>query len=121
MEEPNGRSITYKRAIGMLLLKRPKAGDPDPTIQQRAAIGTRIHDRGSTERVPLQVGEHVIVKDGTLATTWYCAEVSRIEKNWVEINYYTTITPSLEHHATASKQARVMRLKDATFLRTWVL
>jgi hypothetical protein len=70
MEEPNGRNITYKRDIGMLLLKRPKAGDPDPTIRQRAAIGTRIHVEGSKERVPLQVGEHVIVKDGPLATTW---------------------------------------------------
>jgi hypothetical protein len=29
MEEPNGRNITYKRDIGMLLLKRPKIGDPD--------------------------------------------------------------------------------------------
>jgi hypothetical protein len=78
MEESNGRNITYKRDIGMLLLKRPKAGDPDPTIQQGAALGTRIHVRGSMERVPSQVGEHVIVKDGPLAATWYCAEVSRI-------------------------------------------
>ena len=105
----------------MLLLKRPKAGDPDPTIQQRAALGTRIHVRGSMERVPSQVGEHVIVKDGPLATTWYCAEVSRIERNWIEVNYYTTITPSLEDYATASRQSRLSRLKDATFLRTWVL
>ena len=71
MEEPNGRNITYKRDIlGMLLLKRPKAGDPDPTIQQRATLGTRIHVRGSMERVPTQIGEHVIVKDGPLAATW---------------------------------------------------
>jgi hypothetical protein len=87
MEEPNGRSITYKRDIGMLLLKRPKAGDPDPTIKQRAALDTRIHVRDSMERVPLQVEEHVIVKDGPLATTWYCAEVSRIERNWMVVNY----------------------------------
>ncbi len=121
MEEPNGRNITYKRDIGMLLPKRPKAGDPDPTIQQRAALGTRIHARGSMERVPSQLGEHVIVKDGPLATTWYCAEESRIEKNWIEVNYYTTITPSLENYTTASRQSKLARLKDATFLRTWVL
>ncbi len=96
MEEPNGRNITYKRDIGMLLLKRPKAGDPDPTVQQRAALGTRIHVKDSTERVPIQAGEHVIIKDGPLATTWYCAEVSRIERSWMKVNYYTTITPSLE-------------------------
>ena len=50
----------------MLLLKRPKAGDPDPTIQQRAALGTRIHVKDSVERVPIQAGEHVIIKDGPL-------------------------------------------------------
>ena len=121
MEDTNGKNITYKRDIGMLLLKRPKPGDPDPTIQQRAALGTRIHVRGSMERVPTQIGEHVIVKDGPLATTWYCAEVSRIERNWIEVNYYTTITPSLEDYDTASRQSRLSRLKDATFLRTWVL
>ncbi len=99
----------------------PKAGDPDPTIQQRAALGTRIHVRDSRECVPIQVGEHYIVKDGPLATTWYCAEVSRIERNWMEVNYYTTITPSLEDYASASRQSRIARLKDATFLRTWVL
>ncbi len=43
MGEPNGRNIMYERDIGMLLLKRPRAADPDPTIRQRAAIGTRIH------------------------------------------------------------------------------
>ncbi len=73
------------------------------------------------ERVPAQAGEHVIIKDGPLATTWYCAEVSRIERNWIEVNYYTTITPSLEDYAAASRQSRIARLKDATYLRTWVL
>ncbi len=121
MEEPNGRNLTYKNDIGMLLLKRPKADDPDPTIQQRAALGTRIHVKDSMERVPIQAGEHVIVKDGPLATTWYCAKVSRIERNWMEVSYYTTITPSLEDYAAASRQSRIARLKDATFLRTWVL
>ena len=48
-------------------------------------------------------------------------EISRIERNWTEVNYYTTITPSLEDYTTASRQSRLARLKDATFLRTWVL
>ncbi len=39
----------------------------------------------------------------------------------MEVNYYTTITPSLEDYAAASRQSRIARLKDATFLRTWVL
>jgi hypothetical protein len=41
--------------------------------------------------------------------------------NWTEVNYYTTITPSLENYTTASRQSRLARLKDTTFLRTWVL
>ncbi len=105
----------------MLMLKRPKADDPDSTIQQRAALGTQIRVKDSMERVPIQAGEHVIIKDGPLATIWYCAEVSRIERNWIEVNYYITITPSLEDYAAASRQSRIARLKDATFLRTWAL
>jgi hypothetical protein len=46
----------------------------------------------------LQVGEHIILKDGPLATTWYCAEISRIERNWTEVNYYTTVTPALDNY-----------------------
>ena len=68
MEEPNGRNITYKRDIGMLLLKRPKMGDPDPTIRQRAALGTRIYHKEMTGRIQIAVGEHIIVKDGPLAS-----------------------------------------------------
>ncbi len=37
MEEVNGRNI-----------KKPKAGDVDPTIPQRAVIGTQIHTRTNT-------------------------------------------------------------------------
>jgi hypothetical protein len=43
MKEINGRNITYKRDIGMLLLKKPRTGGLDPTIPQRAVIGTQIH------------------------------------------------------------------------------
>jgi hypothetical protein len=86
MEEVNGRNITYKRDIGMLLLKKPRTGDLDPTIPQRAVIGTQIHTDTNT---PMQFGEHIIIKDGPLANTWYCAEISRIERQWIEVNYLT--------------------------------
>jgi hypothetical protein len=118
MEEDNGRDITYKRDIGMLLLKKPRRTDVDPTIPQRAVIGTQAHPGTNT---PLQVGEHVIIKDGPLATTWYCAEISRIERQWIEVNYYTTVTPALDNYEVAGKHLKISRLKDATFLRTWVL
>jgi hypothetical protein len=67
----------------------------------------------------LQVGEHIILKDGPLATTWYCTEISRIERT--EVNYYTTVTPALDNYGTAGRASRLTRLKEATFLRTWVL
>ncbi len=120
MEEVNGRNITYKRDIRMLLLRKPRMGDVDPTIPQRAAvIGTQTHADTNT---PMQVGEHIIIKDGPLATTWYCAEISRIERQWIEVNYdYTTVTPALGNYDVAGKQRRISRLKEATFLRTWVL
>ncbi len=41
------------------------------------------------------------------------------ETGWRSI--ITTITPSLEDYATASRQSKIARLKDATFLRIWVL
>ena len=105
----------------MLLLKKPKANDPDPTIPLRAVIGTQIHTAAVREATPVEVGEHIIIKDGPLATSWYCAEVSRIERNWIEVNYYTTITPSIVNYGTAELRQRQASLKEATFLRTWVL
>jgi hypothetical protein len=110
MEEVNGRNITYKRDIGMLLHKKPRMGDVDPTIPRRAVIGTQMHADTNT---PMQVGEHIIIKDGPLAT--------RIERQWIEVNYYTTVTPALDNYDVAGKQRRISRLKEATFLRTWVL
>ncbi len=68
------------------------------------------------ERVPSQVGEHIIVKDEPLATTWYCVEVSRIERNWMEVNYYTTITPSLENYTTASRQSKLNSMLGASWI-----
>ena len=121
MEETNGRNITYKRDIGMLLLRKPRVGDDDPTIPLRPVIGTQSHSNTLRNASPLQVGEHIILRDGPLATTWYCAEISRIEKNWTEVNYYTTVTPALDDYGAAGIAARLARLKEATFLRTWVL
>jgi hypothetical protein len=109
---------SHTKETGMLLLKKPRAGDLDPTIPQRAVIGTQRHADTNT---PMQVGEHIIVKDGPLATTWCCAEISKIERQWIEVKYYTTVTPPLGNHDVAGKQRRISRLKEATFLRTWVL
>jgi hypothetical protein len=47
----------------MLLLKKPKARDPDPTMPQRTVIDTQIHTGTNT---PIKVGEYVIIKVGPL-------------------------------------------------------
>ncbi len=51
-----------------------------------------------------------------------CRNIQNREKlDGTEVNYYATIPPSLEDYAAASRQSRLSRLKDATFLRTWAL
>jgi hypothetical protein len=116
MEETNGRNITYKRDIGMLLLRKPRVGDDDPTIPPRPVIDTQSHTNTLRNASPLQVGEHIILKDGPLATTWYCAEISRIERNWTEVNYYTTVTPALDNYEAAGRVSRLANKVERSHL-----
>jgi hypothetical protein len=37
------------------------------------------------------------------------------------MNYYATVNPALGNYDVAGKQRRIARIKEATFLRTWVL
>ena len=75
-------------------------------------IGTQSHSDTPRNAAPLQVGEHIILKNGPLATTWYCAEISRIERNWTEVNYYTAVTPALDNYGTTGRASRLTRLKE---------
>jgi hypothetical protein len=47
----------------------------------------------------------------------YCAEISRIKRQRIEVNYYTTtVTPALANYDVAGRQRRITRIKEATFL-----
>jgi hypothetical protein len=66
-------------------------------------------------------GEAVILKDGSEAKDWYCAEILKILPTHVIVHYYTTITPSLVNHSSVSVKDRESRISQATFLKTWCL
>jgi hypothetical protein len=70
---------------------------------------------------PLQEGEYVIMKDDPNAGDWYCAEIRKILADRIEVNYYTTATPSLVNYQESTISERSRNIKEATFLRTWCL
>jgi hypothetical protein len=69
----------------------------------------------------LKEGEFIILKDDPEAKDWYCAEVRSILADRIEVNYFTTQTPSLEEHGKCTVRDRKERLSEALFLRTWCL
>ncbi len=70
---------------------------------------------------PLWEGEVVILKDGSEAEDWYCAEIFKVLPTHVVVHYYTTITPSLVNYFTVREREREIRISQATFLKTWCL
>ena len=111
----------FQRDAGMVLLEKPKAGDRDPTTEDRMVIGVQTFTDEIQLINPLQEGEFIIVKDDPNARDWYCAEIRKVLADRIEVNYYTTITPPLERYTESNPGQKRRRLKDATFLRTWCL
>ena len=73
------------------------------------------------ESMRFREGELILTKDDLHAPDWYCAEISKVLPNRIEVNYYTTVTPPLEDYETKSLALRSKRLLETTFLRTWYL
>jgi hypothetical protein len=59
------------------------------------------------------------MKDDPKTDIWYCAEVRKILADRIEVNYYTTATPTLEEYREYPILEKEKRLKGANFLRTW--
>jgi hypothetical protein len=111
----------YQRDAGMVLLRKPRRDEEDPTYHQERSQGTRISSAHDLSGNPLKEGEFVILKDDPEAKGWYCAEVRAVLPDRIEVNYYTTQVPPLLNYKTASKKYKVARIESATFLRTWCL
>ncbi len=94
----------------MLLLKRPKADDPDPTIQQRAALGTRIHVKDSMERVPPNPSWRTCHPQGwtTRNDLVLCRSIQNREKlDGGQLLYHDhTVTRGLRSHEQAIKDSK---------------
>ncbi len=102
----------------MVLLEKLKADDRDPRNTRPKNHRSIIE---SQEINPLQEGEFVIIKDDPQARDWYCAEVRKILADRIEVNYYTSNTPTLEGFEQSNDALKTKRLREATFLRTWCL
>ena len=105
----------------MVLLKKPKPVDIEPEFTRERSLGTRASSKDDLKEHPIREGEFLILKDDPNAKDWYCAEVRTILVDRVEVNYYTTQTPSLEDYGKRSTKDKKERLVEALFLRTWCL
>jgi hypothetical protein len=103
----------------MVLLRKPKPEDIEPDFTRGRSLGTRTSSKDDLNEHPIKEGEFLILKDDPKAKDWYCAEVRTILVDRVEVNYYTTQTPSLDDHGKRSVKDRKERLSEALFLRTW--
>ena len=107
---------SFQREAGMLVPHRdmPKSFEINEDSVKRKP---RAHHKG----IAFREGEFILTKDGMSAPDWYCAEVSKLLPNRIEVNYYTTITPALDDYASKSLAIRTKSLENTTFLRTWYL
>ena len=105
---------TFQRDAGMLV---PFAHMPTDLslAESQEKIKSRLHHAS----IPFKEGAFVLTKDDPNAKDWYCAEVSRVLTDRIEVNYYTTVTPPLDEYADKSPTLRTKRLAETSFLRTW--
>jgi hypothetical protein len=121
IKDDDNISREYQRDAGMVLLKKPQPDEIAPEEIREKSIGTRISSKDDLELHALKEGEFIILKDDPEAKDWYCAEVRSVLADRIEVNYFTTQTPSLEEHGKCTVRDRKERLREALFLRTWCL
>jgi hypothetical protein len=79
------------------------------------------HNHISIKKTPIEEGEIILLKDGSKANTWYCAQVLEKFPDHVKVSYFTTETLALANYAGTTLKERVRSLQDATFRKTWSL
>jgi hypothetical protein len=103
----------------MLSLLPPSQIDFDPDIAETNILAPQKH-RSLTAN-PLKEGEIVILKDGSEAKDWYCAQPVKVLPTHVLVHYYTTASAPLEDYCKASPAERRNNISRALFLKTWCL
>ena len=114
-----GKSKVFQRDAGMLSLIDPTGVNFEP-VETVVHIDVPQKHRSLTA-TPLREGEIVLLKDGSVATDWYCAQVLKVLPTHIVVQYYTTQCPPLEDYAKANHQTRKIAISTATFFKTWCL
>ena len=114
-----GKSKVFQRDAGMLSLINPTRVNFEP-VETVVHIDAP-HKHRSLTTTPLREGEIVLLKDGSVATDWYCAQVLKVLPTHVVVHYYTTQCPPQEDYAKANHQDRKIKISIATFFKTWCL
>ncbi len=63
----------------------------------------------------------MILKDGSDANTWYCAQVLEKLPDHVKVIYFTTETLALANYVGTTLKERLRSLKEVAFRKTWSL
>jgi hypothetical protein len=121
IKDCNNIDREYQRDAGMVLLQKPEPVDIEPEFTRERSLGTRVRSKNDLNEHPIKEGEFLILKGDPNAKDWYCAEVRTVLVDRIEVNYYTTQTPSLENYGKRSTKDKKERLGEALFLRTWCL
>jgi hypothetical protein len=103
----------------MLSLVPPSKIIDDPV--EFSATSKSPHNYYSIVRDPIEEGEIVILKDGSDANTWYCAQVLEKLPDHIKISYFTTEVISLVNYNRATVTEKLRSLKDVVFCKTWSL
>ncbi len=74
----------------MVLLKKARPDEQDPTYHQERYQGIRNSSKQDLVVNYLKEEEIVILKDDPDAKDWYCAEIRAGLPDRIEVNYYTT-------------------------------
>ena len=114
-----GKSKVFQRDAGMLSLINPTRLNFEP-VETVVHIDVP-HKHRSLTATPLREGEIVLLKDGSVATDWYCAQVLKVLPTHIVVHYYTTQCPPHEDYAKANHQNRKIKISTATFFKTWCL
>jgi hypothetical protein len=79
------------------------------------------HKHRSLTSTPLREREIVLLKDGSDAVDWYCAQVLKVLPTNIVVHYYITEYPPYEDYSNARHQDREIKISMATVFKTWCL
>jgi hypothetical protein len=114
-----GKSKVFQRDASMLSLIHPARVNFEP---ENIVVHAHLpHKHRSLVATPLREGEVILLKDGSDAIDWYCAQVLKVLPTHVVVHYYITEYPPQENYSKAKHQDRKNKIAMATFSKTWCL